>query len=57
MRLQPLRMLVSRDLCVGAYFPHIFKIPKPDSLYNFYCATMTFKARLLLARPMLKLFF
>jgi len=27
------------------------------SLYNFYGATMTFKGRLLLAPPMLKLFF
>jgi len=51
---------VSRDLCVGGeFFPHISN-PWPRfaySLYKFYGATMTFKGRLLLAPPMLKLFF
>jgi len=61
MRLQPLHICaVSRDLCVGGnFFPHIWN-PWPRfaySLYNLYGATMTFKGRLLLAPPMLKLFF
>jgi len=43
MRSQPLRMRVSRDLCVGAYFPHIFEIPDAQfaySLYNLYGSTI-----------------
>ena len=51
---------VSRELFVGGkFFPHIWN-PWPQfaySLYKFYGATMTFKGRLLLAPPMLKLFF
>ena len=51
---------VSRDLYVGGkFFPHIWNPWHrfAYSLYKFYGATMTFKGRLLLAPPMLNLFF
>jgi len=58
MRFQPVRMRRNHvTYAYGANFSNIFEIPDPDSLYNFYSATMTFKGRLLLAPAMLKLFF
>jgi len=56
LRLQPLRMRhITWPMHRGKFFPHIWN-PWPRFAYSLYGATMTFKGRLLLAPPMLKLF-